>query len=964
MKLIPSESIEFAWHLSVDMRSSEAQVGRMTFATESIVSFRRQIMSAVAVCVATILCSAVTTANAIPPIQTIKLTSTDGAASDQFGNATALSNLTGFAGAQPNIAIVGLRYDDIGAAVDRGSANVYKLNASGVWVFEAKLTASDGLAGDTFGYSVAIFGNTAIVGAPFDDNTLVDQGSAYIFTRSTAGVWTQTVKVLPTDPGASDYFGYSVGITNTVVATGIIGDLAIVGSVRDDNTVFTDQGSAYVFKRATAGTWAQESKFVVTGTDQAAGEDFGWSVSIYGDRALVGAPADDISSVVDRGSAYTYKRATTGIWTLEAKLVATDGALQDYFGYCVSLFNNQAMVSAPYDDFSGATDRGSAYLFQLSGTSTWTQEAKIVASDGVGADYFGASVGLQGNLAVATAPNDDGPAQGGATTFANIGSAYLYVQTGTSTWTQQPRFTAADGQIDKFFGAAVGIYGEVALIGANGDDVGTPLKVDQGSAYIFNLRPIDCNNNGIPDPEDIATGIAQDCNLNAIPDSCDIASGFSSDVDSNAIPDECQVDCNNNDIPDSWEIALGTAPDCNANLIPDACDLASGLSLDCNANLIPDSCDIASGFSKDCNANLIPDSCDIASGFSLDCNANGRPDNCDISGGFSADVDSNGVPDSCQTDCNGNSIPDSWEVSQGTAPDCNANLIPDSCDIASGFSLDCNLNGKPDSCDIASGFSADVDSNSVPDSCQTDCNGNSIPDSWEVSQGTAPDCNANLIPDSCDVASGFSNDVDSNGIPDECKADCNNNDLPDAWEISQGMVPDCNANAKPDSCDLADGTALDCNDNDSPDSCDIASGFSKDCNTNLIPDSCDFASGFSNDIDTNGVPDECQPDCNNNDIPDSWEILQGSVPDCNSNGIPDSCDLASGEPDIDADGRIDWCERDYGDFDLNGIIDGIDLSYILSAWGEVNPPIGDLDHNGSIGGGDLTAILSRWGVIP
>ena len=372
-------------------------------------------------------------AAAIPPTQTVKLTATDGLAQDQFGNAVALSNLAGLAGVQP----------DIAAAVDRGSANIYKLNASGVWVFEAKLTASDGAAGDFFGYSVAIFGNTAIVGAPFDDITLVDQGSAYIFQRNTAGVWTQIVKTVPADPSASDAFGYSVAITNTVVATSNFGDLAIVGSPNDDIGLIQNQGSAYIFKRAAAGTWAQESKFVITGTDAAAEEDFGWSVSIYGDRALVSAPFDDISGILNRGSAYTFKRATTGIWTLEAKLVASDGAADDYFGYSVCIFNNQVIVGAPYDDIVSALDRGSAYIFQLSGTSVWTQEAKIVGSDGVASDFFGAAVALQVNLAIATSPNDDATAQGGTTTFANIGSAYLFAQTGTSTWTQGARFTCA-----------------------------------------------------------------------------------------------------------------------------------------------------------------------------------------------------------------------------------------------------------------------------------------------------------------------------------------------------------------------------------------------------------------------------------------------------------------------------------------------------------------------------------------
>ena len=494
---------------------------------------------------------------AIPPTQTIKLTASDGLANDQFGNAVALSNLAGLAGAQPDIAVVGLRYDDIGTTADRGSANIYKLNSSGVWVFEAKLTASDGVAGDAFGYSVAVFGNTVVVGAPFDDITLVDQGSAYIFQRSTAGVWTQVVKAVPADPSASDAFGYSVAITNTAVTTSNFGDLVIVGSPNDDIGLIQNQGSAYVFKRATSGTWAQESKFVITGTDAAAEEDFGWAVSIYGDRALVSAPFDDIGTVLNRGSAYTFKRATTGIWSQEAKIVASDGAVDDYFGYSVCLFNDQAIASAPYDDIASAADRGSAYIFQLSGAATWTQEAKIVGSDGLASDFFGASVALQGNLAIASAPNDDATAQGGSAIFTNIGSAYLFTQAGTSTWTQEARFTSADGLSDKFFGISACIYGQNALIGANGDDIGSPLKVDQGSAYIFNLKPIDCNNNGIPDAEDIASGIAQDCNTNGIPDSCDIAAGAAND-------------CNINGIPDSCDITTGFAKDCNTNGFPDS----------------------------------------------------------------------------------------------------------------------------------------------------------------------------------------------------------------------------------------------------------------------------------------------------------------------------------------------------------------------------------------------------------
>lgn len=121
----------------------------------------------------------------------------------------------------------------------------------------------------------------------------------------------------------------------------------------------------------------------------------------------------------------------------------------------------------------------------------------------------------------------------------------------------------------------------------------------------------DCNENGIPDDEDIATGASQDCNENGIPDECDVGSGGASeDINENGIPDECEPDCNNNDIPDDYDISSGTSEDCNGNENPDECDLDTGASQDCNSNSIPDECDLSSGASQDVNGNGIPDECD------------------------------------------------------------------------------------------------------------------------------------------------------------------------------------------------------------------------------------------------------------------------------------------------------------------------------------------------------------------
>ena len=282
--------------------------------------------------------------------------------------------------------------------------------------------------------------------------------------------------------------------------------------------------------------------------------------------------------------------------------------------------------------------------------------------------------------------------------------------------------------------------------------------------------------------------------------------------------------------------------------------------------------------------------------------------------------------------------------------DCNGNGIQDSCEIGSG-GADCDEDGALDACELAAGLETDIDGNGTIDRCQADCNNNALPDSYEIASGFVPDCNGNSIPDSCDITSG--------------------------------LATDCNTNSIPDSCDVATGGSLDCNANSIPDSCDIASGFAIDCNANAIPDSCDIATGLSNDVEPNGVPDECKADCNGNGLPDAYEIAQGLAPDCNTNskpdscdiasggaldcntnGIPDSCDIAAGETDKDEDGRPDQCEYDYGDFDLDGTIGGVELAIVLSVWGMPNPPVGDVTQDGIVDGQDLAIILGRWGAVP
>jgi len=327
-----------------------------------------------------------------------------------------------------------------------------------VWIETQKILALDGGALDEFGHSVSLSGDTVLIGAPANSDNGAWTGSAYVFIR-TGTTWTQQQKLLPSDSALDDTFGLCVSLS---------GDTALIGSGWDDNENGVDAGSAYVFTR-TGTTWTQQAKLLAL--DGAAGDLFGASVALSGDTALIGALMDDDNGV-DAGSAYVFTRTGT-TWTQQAKLLASDGAAGDQFSYYTcSLSGDTALISAPFDDDNGV-DSGSVYVFTRTGT-TWTQQAKLLTSDGAAGDVFGISFSLDGDAAIIGASYDDDNG-------TNSGSAYVFTRTGT-TWTQQAKLLALDGAAGNYFGGFVSLFGDTALIGAWGDD---DNGSDSGSAYVF-----------------------------------------------------------------------------------------------------------------------------------------------------------------------------------------------------------------------------------------------------------------------------------------------------------------------------------------------------------------------------------------------------------------------------------------------------------------------------------------------
>jgi hypothetical protein len=272
-------------------------------------------------------------------------------------------------------------------------------------ITEKKITASDAAASDQFGRSVAISGDTAIVGAAGDASFT---GAAYIFERDSGGVdnWGEVTKITASDAAASTFFATTVAIS---------GDTVIVGSYLNDGNG-TNAGSAYIFERNEGGidNWGEVAR--ITASDATINDQFGNAVAISGDTAIVGASFD--FDTIGKGSAYIFERDSGGVdnWGEITKITASDATTDDFFGIFVAISGDTTIVGAHAAD----TLNGAAYIFERDegGVDNWGEITKITASDAAADDQFGNAVAISGNTAIVGAfiNDDDG---------TNSGSAYI-----------------------------------------------------------------------------------------------------------------------------------------------------------------------------------------------------------------------------------------------------------------------------------------------------------------------------------------------------------------------------------------------------------------------------------------------------------------------------------------------------------------------------------------------------------
>ncbi|HIB36427.1 T9SS type A sorting domain-containing protein [Mesonia sp.] len=331
----------------------------------------------------------------------------------------------------------------------------------------SKLSASDRNASDQLGFKVAISGEFAVASSPFEDhdlnneNYLENSGSVYIYKRNSQNEWIEFQKITPSDREENTLFGTSIAIDNQTIAVGKKGYNSVSGSV-------------YIFELSEENIWTQTQKLIASDyTDLA---DFGFSVSIHNNKIFVGAPNEKKDEngenpLTGSGAVYFFNKTESNNWVESQKIVAQDRGYGDNFGRALSIYNNQAVVTAPFDsDGNGpyVDLSGSAYVLSLNNDQIWEQHQKITANDRNETDYFGWSCDIfQNNIIIGSVYEDHD--ENAENFIEDTGSAYIFNKN-EDTWYQSQKLVAPNRDpLDKF-GYSVAIDSNFIIIGAFSED--------------------------------------------------------------------------------------------------------------------------------------------------------------------------------------------------------------------------------------------------------------------------------------------------------------------------------------------------------------------------------------------------------------------------------------------------------------------------------------------------------------
>ena len=351
---------------------------------------------------------------------------------------------------------------------------------------QAKLTASDGGAYDSLGYSVAVSGDTIVAVAPGATvNGQADEGAAYVFVKP-AGGWqnaTQTAKLAPSANG-SDGFLFSVAISGDTIVAGNYG-ATVAGNV--------GEGAVYVFVEPRGGWRSETQTATLTEAAGEANDNLGGSVAIEGDTVVAGAFGVTVDGRAYQGAVDVFREPRSG-WrdeTASAVLTASDGAAGDGLGDAVAVDGATIIAGAPGATVDGNSYEGAAYVFVEPrwGWRTATETAKLTVSDGQANAFAGSAVAISRRTAVVGAPNAtvDGD--------INAGAAYVFTMPrwGWRSETDAAELTASDINPDGFYdlGYAVAILGHTIVLGAPYETLpnGPPDIIFEGAIYVYRMPP-------------------------------------------------------------------------------------------------------------------------------------------------------------------------------------------------------------------------------------------------------------------------------------------------------------------------------------------------------------------------------------------------------------------------------------------------------------------------------------------
>jgi FG-GAP repeat len=376
--------------------------------------------------------------------QEAKLLAHDGTTSDIFGASVAMDG---------DFVSVGMPWDDTPVGGDSGSVRLY--SRVGGWTETQTLMGSDTQPGDLFGSALGMNRGRLLVGSFFGTVNGQHQGSAFVFNRNGA-TWTEETKLWATDVNTGTGFGTSVAIDGAVIVCG----------APSDNQTGNPAGAAYVYRRS-GGAWTLEAKLVPG--DILPNEEFGEAVAVHDEVIVVGARRDDDLGL-DSGSVYVYRHQSSG-WSQEAKLHASDGSANDWFGEEVAVWDDLICVGAPYH---GINDDGEAYVFRHS-SGGWTEEASLHDVSNTSNIYFGSAVAVRSEYILVGGPQEflHNHASGNALGFRH----------GPNGWYQDARFVGSDPANNDQFGAAVCLGDEELVVGAYNKSLSGMPGV--GAAYVF-----------------------------------------------------------------------------------------------------------------------------------------------------------------------------------------------------------------------------------------------------------------------------------------------------------------------------------------------------------------------------------------------------------------------------------------------------------------------------------------------